>query len=176
MRPLPLLIAAARRLRIMPLLAAVELVRELAGLGASWVAVAAGLAAALTMGGGWMAAASARTSDNTNRINGLVTAAGATNATVATLNQGIFSNVQGNTVQMTAASASTLHCQALAELSDTTNTTFLSSLTQCGPQSTGTSGFGGNVWTSAQQSALLALQSIANSSITSLTNHGFMSS
>jgi hypothetical protein len=46
--------------------------------------------------------------------------------------------------------------------------------TQCGPQSTGTDGYGGGVWTAAQQTALLNLQAVANSSITSLTNHGFM--
>jgi hypothetical protein len=101
---------------------AAELVRELAGLGWSWLVVAAGLTVFAVAAGGWMAAATAKAVDSSDRLDNLVTAVGA-------LNAGLMTNVNGgNSVQITTTSSATMHAFALGEFTDSGNTSFLSGL------------------------------------------------
>jgi hypothetical protein len=95
-------------------------------------------------------------------------------ASLGTLSQGIFTNVSGNTVTMVSPSGSvTCKMDALAQFGSANQTAFLAGLSKLGGVTYGTSGFGGGVWTSAQQTALSTLQSDMNSIITGLVNGGF---
>jgi hypothetical protein len=74
---LPLLYALWGRHRrggVLSWVAAAELARQLAGLGAAWLVLAAGLAAVMVAGGAWMAAATAKAAATSARVDALVPA------------------------------------------------------------------------------------------------------
>jgi hypothetical protein len=107
------------------------------------------------------------------RLNNYVTG---TDQRIITLEAGTHINVQGHTVTMTAASDAILHAQALANLDTTSNTAFLATLSQCGPQpdAGGDDPNTGSSWASGERGYVNNAINCANAIRNSLINHGFM--
>jgi hypothetical protein len=139
-----------------------------------WISLSAGLALATAVSAAMATVATTHSKavNTEDRVNGLVTDVGNANATIATLNQGIFSDVDGATVTLTTGSGSvTLRADALSKFGSANQTTFLAALQKMageGQQGLGSSGFGGGVWTAAQSSALQTLQAQMNGGISGL--------
>jgi len=94
---------------------------------------------------------------------------------IGQLNSGLFTNVQGNTVQMTAASGSTLHCQALSQLSDTSNTSFLSQLSKTqSPGGVPTDPYSGTTFVSGERALMNNWPQAINAILGTFINNGFM--
>lgn len=98
------------------------------------------------------------------------------NSLIGGLTKGIFPNVQGNTVIMTAASSATLHCQALGQLTDTTNTTFLAGLSKTqSPGGVALDPNSGSSWANNERANYINdLRSDWNSLLGTFINNGFM--
>jgi DNA-binding beta-propeller fold protein YncE len=100
------------------------------------------------------------------------------NSLIGGLTKGIFPNVQGNTVIMTAASSSTLHCQALGNLTDSSNTSFLSGLSKTqSPGGVALDPNSGTTWVANERAQYINdLRSDWNSLLGTFINNGFMNS
>jgi len=101
-------------------------------------------------------------------------------STIGTLQRGIFVNVSGGAVitMETQQGSVTLHCGALSNFTSGPQTTFLASLTQCGPQAFagGDDGNTGASWASGERGYINDAKHSIDAIHNSLINHGFMSS
>lgn len=97
--------------------------------------------------------------------------------TLGQVNQGIFTAVPGGTVTLTGGSV-TLHCGALSQLDDETQTGFLATLSQCAnpggnlPDDPST----GSTWASGERGYINGVIDRVNNVLNSLQNHNFMAS
>ena len=97
---------------------------------------------------------------------------------IGTLQRGIFTNVSGgSTISMETQQGSvTLHCGALSNFSSGPQTTFLASLTQCGPQPDWylNDNFTGPNWGTGERDYINVASSRSQAVKQGLVNHGFM--